>query len=178
LASESRARLRDSLEKQPETTDETHPDVIRGREGAANLSPVITPYSIRHTVAVELRKRGVSMSEVAGFMGHRMKRYATTEIYARYAPDYRGAAVRAIDEFFKELSPLLVRPILGHEFENQPTPEDLRAHYVPKLWVLGPQVLCPFGHIGYRSTRERSSSPVRMVRVMYTSMASMLTTAR
>jgi hypothetical protein len=107
----------------------------------ANLSPVITPYSIRHTVAVELRKRGVSMSEVAGFMGHRMERYATTEIYARYAPDYRGAAVRAIDEFFKELSPLLARPLLGHELENQPTLHDLRAHCVPKLWVLGPQVL-------------------------------------
>ena len=53
------------------------------------------------------------MAEVAGFLGHKMERFATTEIYARYAPDYRGAAVRAIDDFSRELSPLLARPLLG-----------------------------------------------------------------
>jgi integrase len=37
----------------------------------AKFSPAITPYSIRHTVAVELRKRGVPMAEVAGFLGHK-----------------------------------------------------------------------------------------------------------
>jgi hypothetical protein len=72
-----------------------------------------------------------------------MERFATTEIYARYAPDYRGAAVRAIDDFFRELSPLLARPLLGFELENQPTPGELqlRAHGVPKLEALVPQVI-------------------------------------
>ena len=107
----------------------------------AKFSPAITPYSIRHTVAVELRKRGVPMAEVAGFLGHKMERFATTEIYARYAPDFRGAAVRAIDDFFRELSPLLARPLLGFELENQPTPAELRAHCVPKLSALVPQVI-------------------------------------
>jgi integrase len=107
----------------------------------AKFSPAITPYSIRHTVAVELRKRGVAMAEVAGFLGHKMERFATTEIYARYAPDFRGAAVRAIDDFFRELSPLLARPLLGFELENQPTPAELRAHCVPKLEALVPQVI-------------------------------------
>jgi integrase len=93
----------------------------------AKFSPAITPYSIRHTVAVELRKRGVPMAEVAGLLGHKMDRFATTEIYARYAPDYRCAAVRATDDFFRELSPLLARPLLGFELENQPTPAELRA---------------------------------------------------
>jgi integrase len=97
----------------------------------AKLNPAITPYSIRHTVAVELRKRGVPMAEVAGFLGDKLEQFATTEIYARYAPDYRGAAVRAIDEFFRELSPLLAQPLLGFELEDQPTPEDLRAIACP-----------------------------------------------
>jgi hypothetical protein len=57
----------------------------------AKFSPAITPYSIRHTVAVELRKRGV--------------------------------------------------PLLGFELENQPTPGELRAHCVPKLEALVPQVI-------------------------------------
>jgi hypothetical protein len=60
-----------------------------------------------------------------------MERFATTDIYARYAPDYGSAAVRAIDEFFWELSPLLARPLLGVRLEDQPTPNDLRAHCVP-----------------------------------------------
>jgi hypothetical protein len=68
------------------------------------------------------------MAEVAGFLGHKMERFATTEIYARYAPNYRSAAVRAIDDFFWELSPLLARTLLGFRLEDQPTPDDLRAH--------------------------------------------------
>jgi integrase len=107
----------------------------------AKLNPAITPYSIRHTVAVELRKRGVPMAELAGFLGHKLEQFATTEIYARYAPDYRGAAVRAVDDFFRELSPLLARPLLGFQLEDQPTPEDLRADCVPKLWALAPQLI-------------------------------------
>jgi len=99
-------------------------DLARER---AKLSPAITPYSIRHLMAVELRRRGVSMAELAGFLGHKIERFATTEIYARYAPHYRSAAVRAIDDFFRELSPLLAHPLLGFELENQPTSDDLRA---------------------------------------------------
>jgi hypothetical protein len=79
------------------------------------------------------------MAELAGFLGHKLEQFATTEIYARYAPDYRGAAVRAIDDFFRELSPLLARPLLGSQLEDQPTPEDLGAHCVPKLWALVPE---------------------------------------
>ena len=72
------------------------------------------------------------MAEVAGFLGHKMERFATTEIYARYAPDYRSATVQALDDFFRELSPLQARPLLGFELENQPTPDDLRAHCAPR----------------------------------------------
>jgi hypothetical protein len=54
---------------------------------------------------------------------------------------YRGAAVRAIDDFFRELSPSLARPLLGFELENQLTPGELRAHCVPKLSALVPQVM-------------------------------------
>lgn len=49
-----------------------------------------------------MRKRGVPVWEVAGFLGH-SSGYRTTERYAKYGPDHLGAAVRAIDAYFADL---------------------------------------------------------------------------
>lgn len=62
----------------------------------------LTSYAIRHTIACEMRRRGVPVWEVAGFLGHSTG-YRTTERYAKYGPDHLGAAVRAIDAYFAEL---------------------------------------------------------------------------
>ena len=62
----------------------------------------LIPYAIRHTIACEMRKRGVPVWEVAGFLGHATG-YRTTERYAKYGPDHLGAAVRAIDAYFTDL---------------------------------------------------------------------------
>ena len=62
----------------------------------------ITPYVIRHTVASEMRKRGVPVWEVAGFLGH-SSGYRTTERYAKFGPDHLGAAAQAVDAYFADL---------------------------------------------------------------------------
>lgn len=72
----------------------------------------VTPYTIRHTVATELRRSGVPDWELAGLLGHRMPRAATTEIYAPYAPDYLGRAAAAIDSYMNELQPLVKRELI------------------------------------------------------------------
>ena len=54
-------------------------------------------------MATELRRRGVSVWEAAGMLGHKTAGYRTTEIYAKYDPDYLGQAVKAIDAYFIEL---------------------------------------------------------------------------
>jgi integrase len=59
-------------------------------------------YTVRHTVAAEMRKRGVPVWEVAGFLGH-SSGYKTTERYAKYGPDHLAEAVRAIDAYFADL---------------------------------------------------------------------------
>jgi len=59
-------------------------------------------YTIRHTVAAEMRRRGVPVWEVAGFLGH-SSGYKTTERYAKYGPNHLGDAVRAIDAYFADL---------------------------------------------------------------------------
>jgi integrase len=68
---------------------------------AACLSEDITPYSLRHTMAVELRKRGVPAWEVEGMLGHR--RPGPTETYAEFSPEYLSKGREAIDEYFCEL---------------------------------------------------------------------------
>jgi integrase len=59
-----------------------------GRERSMAMLDV-TAYTIRHTVAAELRKRGVAVWEVAGFLGH-SSGYKTTERYAKFGPDHRA----------------------------------------------------------------------------------------
>lgn len=60
--------------------------------------------SIRHTVAKELRSRGVDDWEVAGLLGHRKPGRSTTEIYAKYDPAYLGNARRELDGYLRELA--------------------------------------------------------------------------
>ncbi|MGV2169207.1 tyrosine-type recombinase/integrase [Agrobacterium sp. 16-172Ci] len=81
----------------------------------AGLSKEITPYSLRHTMATELRRRGVSAWEIEGLLGHR--RPSTTEKYAHYAPDYMSAGRMAIDAYFETLGLTYTVPRLVHVSE-------------------------------------------------------------
>ncbi|WP_420798721.1 tyrosine-type recombinase/integrase [Nitratireductor pacificus] len=69
----------------------------------AGLPKEVTPYSLRHTMAAELRRRGVPAWEVQGLLGH--KAVGVTEVYARFDPDYMATGSRAIDDYFAELGP-------------------------------------------------------------------------
>jgi hypothetical protein len=75
---------------------------------AAGLNDEINPYSLRHTMAKELRKRGVPAWEVEGLLGHR--RAGVTETYAVYAPDYLSQGREAIDAYFADLGVSLPVP--------------------------------------------------------------------
>lgn len=51
----------------------------------------VTPHVLRHTAAVWMAEGGVSMSEIAQFLGHQNSNI-TERVYARYSPDYLRAA--------------------------------------------------------------------------------------
>ena len=68
---------------------------------AAGL-PGFPPKVLRHTVATELRRRGVPAWEVQGLLGHRTA--GTTEIYAKFDPDYLGRAREALEAFLGDLA--------------------------------------------------------------------------
>lgn len=72
----------------------------------AGLPEAVTPYAIRHTMATEMRRRGVPAWEVAGWLGHKM--LETTETYAVYSPDYLGHGARAIAAVSDEIGRLSV----------------------------------------------------------------------
>ena len=91
--------------------------MIRDRAGLDNK---VIPYTIRHTMATELRKRGVQEWDLAGFLGHSSG--SVTERYAKFAPDYMSKARIAIDEYFIELQPLVERTLIFTK--------DLRANSV------------------------------------------------
>jgi integrase len=70
----------------------------------AGLSPDVTPYVLRHTMATELRRRGVPAWEVQGFLGHKVD--PVTEVYAKFDPTYLSLGAKAIDAYFTELFPV------------------------------------------------------------------------
>src|SRR5690606_15714303 len=83
----------------------------RNMRRRAGLDDEVNPYSIRHTMATELRARGVPELEIAGMMGHQMPNVRSTGRYAKYRPDYLSAAVEAIDDVLNEIGRVAARPI-------------------------------------------------------------------
>lgn len=55
----------------------------------------VSPHVLRHTAAVWMVEDGVSMDEVAQFLGHSDSRI-TSRVYARFSPDHLRKASRAL----------------------------------------------------------------------------------
>ena len=69
----------------------------------AGFDEEVMLYSFRRTMARNLRIKGVPAWEVAEQLGHRTE-YQVTELYTSHSPDYLNQAVKAIDDFFGELT--------------------------------------------------------------------------
>ena len=72
---------------------------------AADLPDWFSPRVLRHTVASELRRRGVPGWEVSGLIGHtRGDAATTTGGYAKFDPSYLGKARKALDAWMADLA--------------------------------------------------------------------------
>jgi hypothetical protein len=70
----------------------------------AKIEGNVTPYSIRHGMAREMRKRRVPTEQISLVLGHLPKGSdATTSIYAPYDPDYCLEAAAAIEDVMREI---------------------------------------------------------------------------
>lgn len=66
---------------------------------AADLEGV-TPHTLRHTAAVHMAKRGISMEMIAQYLGHEDDRI-TQRVYARFAPDHMRDASAALSDMLR-----------------------------------------------------------------------------
>jgi hypothetical protein len=79
----------------------------------AELDERVTPYSIRHTVAREMRRRRVPLEQRQAFVGHLPRGSArTTAIYAPDEPEYLSDAVEAIDAIMSDVDRAATRSIV------------------------------------------------------------------
>jgi integrase len=58
--------------------------------------PWCTPHVLRHTAAVHMIESGVSIAEVAQYLGHSSET-VTYRVYARFSPDYLRRAGAALE---------------------------------------------------------------------------------
>lgn len=77
---------------------------FRATRDRAGLDDRVSPYSLRHTMAREMRRRKVPGDQISLFLGHLPQgAAATTSIYAPYEPDYLAEAAAAIDDAMQEV---------------------------------------------------------------------------
>lgn len=69
---------------------------------ALGLPGKVIPKTIRHTIATELRSRGVPGEQISGLLGHKAM-HRTTEVYAKYDPAYLAETRRVLTTIFREV---------------------------------------------------------------------------
>lgn len=74
----------------------------RTMRAALDLPEEIVPKTIRHTVATELRLRGVSLTDIAGLLGH-LSESRITQVYAKYDPGRLPHAKQALSALWREV---------------------------------------------------------------------------
>jgi integrase len=85
-----------------------HPKVISRRtwwvtmREALDLPDSYIPKTIRHTVATQLRRRGVTLDDISPLLGHTSDR-RITQVYARYSPDYQSKAKQELSAIWNEV---------------------------------------------------------------------------
>lgn len=72
--------------------------IKKGFKAAADAAGLqdVSPHVLRHTAAVHMAEAGVSMDEIAQYLGHSDTRI-TASTYARYSPDHLRKAARALE---------------------------------------------------------------------------------
>jgi integrase len=85
---------------------------FRTLRAAAGFGEDVTAYTLRHSVATELARRGVPPLEIAHLLGHRMPDLRTTGRYVHVMPGHLAAAREALDALANEIGLAATRPIL------------------------------------------------------------------
>ncbi|MCR9071399.1 MAG: tyrosine-type recombinase/integrase [Alphaproteobacteria bacterium] len=93
----------------------------------------VSRYTIRHTVATELRERGLSDWDIATLLGHQDPNRRTTEGYAKSRDRTRSRIAAAIDAWFSEIQQHTKRPLILDPATAAQEIQALRGNCVGKL---------------------------------------------
>lgn len=85
----------------------------RMMRNALGLPEHIVPKTIRHSVATQLRTRGVPQEQISELLGHAYG-HRTTGVYAKYDPEYLRVAMEKLADLFSEVSAAADRWIADH----------------------------------------------------------------
>lgn len=85
-----------------ETATKSRRTAWRTMRRALELPANVIPKTIRHTIATELRRRGVHKEDIGGLLGHIVLN-KTSEVYAKYDPTYLAEAKAALTSIFEEV---------------------------------------------------------------------------
>jgi hypothetical protein len=94
---------RGSMPGPPARTSRSEPqDVVAHDARCARAGRGVVPKTIRHSVATELRSRGVPLDEIAGLLGHVSDR-RITQGYAKYDPNRLPHAKQQLSIIWQEV---------------------------------------------------------------------------
>jgi integrase len=79
---------------------------------AAGFGADVTAYTLRHSVATELARRGVPELEIALLLGHASVAHRTTGRYLHAAPEHMGRARGALDALANDIGRAGTRPMV------------------------------------------------------------------
>jgi integrase len=74
----------------------------RTMRAALGLPDDIVPKTVRHTIATELRARGISLTDIAGLLGHSSES-RITQVYAKYDPARLPHVKQALSAIWQEV---------------------------------------------------------------------------
>lgn len=66
--------------------------------------PWSRPYDLRRACAAEMRRQGVPMADISGYLGHKVSQARVTELYAPFDPKEMRAAADAMDILWGRIS--------------------------------------------------------------------------
>jgi integrase len=76
---------------------------LKSAARAAGIREAVSPHLLRHSAAVHMIEAGISISEIAQYLGHENERI-TAQVYSRYSPQYlrQAAAVLEYDDIAEQ----------------------------------------------------------------------------
>jgi integrase len=98
----------------------------------AGFGPDVTAYTVRHTIASTLLKRGVDLTQISVVLGHQLPGSRSTRRYVHVDPDYLAGACAALDDLANDIARAATRAMLPTNLRDQINNQRASSVLVPQ----------------------------------------------